>query len=235
MKELQKKNLLIVYQDSNRKTDLSLLNDSFQVVSVTNVKRINLSDFRKKGNLVVAAYNDVLFENEADNVFFICASELNNNVVGALSKFTLNEDDYSIFLENKTGNLPEYLSGLAVKKDVLIRIGCLDKYTFYNLFLNFLINYARFRGTVTADTFSDINTGYNHFARCAYWSFYEKVFYQSQPLYKQEYSDLSTRMALAAGNDFFKKTIRAFIKWHMHGKSSEIEEFIKANTYIEYW
>ena len=235
MNENKKKNLLIIYHDSVKRKDTYNLCGLFDIITIPKVKRITFSDFSQNGNHLVSGYNDILYNTETENVFFICSSEINHSTLNILLNYDLCDRDFDFFLDKKANKLTVYLSGLVVKRETLVRIGFFDKYIFYNLYFNFLINYSRFFDAVTANEKFQVKMGILDFMKYSYWSYFEQAFYLSQPLYKPDYMILCEKMDTVKGKHFMRKIIAAFMKWYMRKKSSRTEEIIQSTTYIAYW
>lgn len=235
MQEFRKKNLLVIYQDAKSNVNTGRLGDIFDIILVPQMNKYNSKNFKKKGNQLVTRYNDILFAKNSDFIFFICSSELNNNIVKWLLEFDGLKNDFDFFIFLRSNKLIEYLSGFVAKTEILMRIGLFNKHTFHNLFLNFLINYSLYIGMVNENTFSGINIGILNYIKYSYRKKYENSFYLSQPLLVKDYLLLIKKMDTMVENNIFKKIVGYFIKYAMNIFSSKIEKFVKFNTYVEYW
>lgn len=230
-----KNNLLIIYQDSPKDLNTGKLNSSFNVIIVPRVAELNLQNFKFKGHPLVTSYNDILYANDPDLVFFIGSSDFNNRLVKKLLKFNGLEKNFDFFTRTKKYSLIVSLSGLVIKKEVLLRMGFLSKHTFNNLYLNFLINYSLFYGIIPGYSFPKIKMPSRDFKKYSYWKYYEEKFYYRNPLYKSEYLNISPGMDAILTNNFIKKRIASSMKAKMSASLPEIEDFIFSNTYLNYW
>lgn len=230
-----KQNLLIIYQNSTKYINTNKLESLFDIILIPKIQRVDFKDFKLKGNHLATRYNDILFTTDSKYVFFICSAEFNDNVLNTLLNFNGLDKDFDFSICKKTNNLIISLSGLVVKKEALIRIGCFDKHTFNNLFLNFLINYSRFGGMVYEDVFHQLKIGSLDFWKYSYWKYFEESFYNSQPLYKKDYLELNSKIETILVNNLFKKMIVSFMKWRMNRASSKIEKIVQTNTCLGYW
>ncbi|MCL5018714.1 MAG: hypothetical protein M1416_03055 [Candidatus Pacearchaeota archaeon] len=226
---MHNKNLLIIYKDS-KIPDVKEIENLFEIIIIPKIdKKISLKNYKKEGNLLASKYNEIIFSSESENIFFVCSSELKKTTNNLLN-FNL-ETDFSYFADKKTGNLLEFLSGFFIKKAILIKIGCFDKYTFHNLFLNFLINYSRFFSE--KDFFlPDIKLNIKDYIRIFFWGHFENCLYCHRLLQKEQYSDINKK--------FFKKNtlnriIRYIIPKTINLFYPDINKFIIDNTYTEYW
>ncbi|HOY31107.1 MAG TPA: hypothetical protein PKW80_04435 [Bacteroidales bacterium] len=235
MQQNTNKNLLIIYQDTPKNLNTGILNSLFDVMIVPKVAELNLQDFKLKGNPLVTSYNDILYATDPDLVFFISSSEFNNQLVKKFLSFNGLDKDFDFFLSTKKYTLISSLSGLVVKKEVLLRMGFLGKHTFNNLYLNFLINYSLFYGMVPEYAFHKLKIASRDFKTYSYWNYYEDKFYQSNPLYKNIYISIGPGMDAALTNNFIKKRIASSMKKKMSTSLSEIDNFIYANTFLAYW
>jgi hypothetical protein len=235
MQQYEKKNLLIIYQDSAKYHNTDKLDSLFDVIIIPKLIRFDIKEFKLEGNHLVTKYNDILFSTNSDYVFFICSSELNEPIINKLLNFNGSENDFDFFTGKKTNNLITYLSGLVVKKEVLIRIGCFDKHTFHNLYLNFLINYSRFFGKVPDNVFFRLKLGSSDFFKYSYWSYFENASYLRKPLHKKDYLVLNEKMEAVINNNILKKVIGRYMKWKMEPSLSETGKIVESTTYLEYW
>ncbi|VVB82684.1 Uncharacterised protein [uncultured archaeon] len=210
---MHNKNLLIVYKDSPL-PNLNKITELFDVRVINVGKKISLINYKQKGNMLISDYNKILFSTNSKWVFFICSSELNNSI-----NFLINFNDKRDFgfFKKPTKKLIRFLSGFFVKREALIKIGFFDKYVFYNLYLNFLINYSRFYHLSLEDKFFE---PLNYFGTNSFFNAFEDSLYRGQILYINSYKDIIGK----AGLNF--KSPGLFI--------SLINNFVRKNTYCEY-
>lgn len=214
-------NLLIIYQDSYLPFGaINELEKSFQIKIVRKIKRISFLNYKKEGNRLISSYNHILFSTDSKTVFFICASELKEAIFPLLN-FDSNED-FGFFKE-QSNKLAEFLSGFFIKKDVLIKIGCFDRYVFNNFYLNFLINHFRFYHAPIEDDFFEplANINSTNLFKYNFWSLFEDSFYQNQILYKDYYLAIKSKIHPIP-------KIPAFTLFL-------IDKFVKRNTFRWYW
>lgn len=235
MQQNTKKNLLIIYQDSAKNINTNKLDGLFDVLIVPKIAELDLNEFKLKGYRLVTSFNDILFTTDLEYVFFINSSDFKKSVVNTLLNFNGLDKDFDFFIRNKNYQLIKSLSGLIVKKKVLIKIGCLGKHTFNNLYLNFLINYSLFYGMVPENAFHKLKIASRDFKEYSYWKYYEEEFYHSNPLYKNIYLNICPKMDAILTNNFIKKRIASSMKTKMSASISKIKNFIFANTYLNYW
>lgn len=213
-------NLLIIYEDAPiHLEDILKLNKSFQIKIIKKTKGVSFINFRKEGNILISRYHRIFFSTNSKNVLFICASELKDAML-TLFNFK-NNADFGFF-KRPTNKLVKFLSGFFVKKEVLIRIGCLDKYTFYNTYLNFLINYLRFYHILPEETMLKPLIG--AFADSIKYNFlnlFEDSYYRTQVLYSDSYQIIRNKVR-------FYPSTTAFV-------SQIIDKFVRRNTSRWYW
>jgi hypothetical protein len=207
------KNLLIIYQDSSL-PNLKRITELFQVRVINRRKKISFINHKQKGNTLISDYNRILFSTNPKLIFFICSSELRESM-SSLMNFK-DQADFGFF-KKPTKKLVEFLSGFFVKRDILIKIGCFDRYVFYNLYLNFLINYSRFYHSFFENKFFG---PLKDFGTNSFFSLFDDSFYKSQILYFSPYRDIRNK-----ANLHFKSP-RLFF--------SLINNFVRKNTSFEY-
>ncbi len=232
-----KKNLLVVYRDSFLSNKLKL-NESFEIIIIPKIKSPTLEEYKINKNVLIAKYNDILFSTDSDLVFFVCSSELNDSTIKSLSNFKILEKDFDFFVDKKTKNLIRFLSGLVIKKDTLLRLGCFDKYIPYNLYFNFLINYSRFcNGTgKSLCIIPHIRINIFDYSKYTIWKYFEESFYLSQPLYKNYYLALKENLEnISFRKSGINKSIIHLINKIMTLSSVRINKFIEDNTNLGYW
>ncbi len=214
-------NLLIIYLDSSLSSkSINELKKSFQIKIVRKTKRVSFFSYREHGNHIISKYNRILFSTDSENVFFICASEL-DNAIPVLLGFG-GEGDFGFF-KSPSNKLTEFLSGLFVKKKVLMKIGCFDKYVFNNLYLNFLVNYLRFYHNLPENYFFEPLLKINsiNLVRYNLLSLFENSFYESQILYKDYYLILKNKICPIPKAPRFVLSL--------------IDNFVRRNTARWYW
>lgn len=221
-----KDNLLIIYKNSEI-PNLKKLEASFKIIVIPKInKKIDFQNYKKYCNIVASKYNDIIFSTNSKFIFFVCSSELNQSIDGLL-KFKLN-NDFGYFTDNKTVNTIKFLSGAAIKTDILIKIGCFDKDIPHNLYLNFLINYSRFfpeKGLSIPPIKMNLFKSLKFFPL----EYLENFIYTNQPLQKKYYLQINKHVI------FNQKIIGFFIIKTMNFFFPQLKKFIKDNTFVEYW
>lgn len=213
-------NLLVIYLDSSLSPKIvNELENSFQIKIVRKTKRISFLNYKEEGNRLISSYNHILFSTNSKIVFFICASELKDTT----SLLNFNSNVNFGFFKKPSNKLAEFLSGFFVKKEVLMRIGCFDRYTFNNLYLNFLINYFRFYHTIPEDNFFEplMKINSTNLVRYNFWSLFEDSFYQNQILYKDSYQTIKNKIHSLPKTIVFASLL--------------IDKFVRKNTSRWYW
>ena len=230
------KALLIIYNEKSPFNTPKIIQDFFDVVTIEKVKNNAKSeDFKYVGNLISSAYNDILFNTENDYTFFLCSSDINDEVIQKLVDFKPTNKDFDFLLSNKSYKLIKYLSGLIVKRSVLLKIGFFDKHVFNNLYLNFLINYSRFFNSLPSEATSLIKISHTESFEFFYWSVYDEINYLQKHLYKNAYLKtnklLTENMKLQLSKRLIAFSINLLIKPFLHKIYKRIEKI----TFVEYW
>lgn len=219
-----KKNLLIIYKDSSL-PNLTRIKNFFDIRIISKRKRISLFNYKRKGNCLVSYYNRILFSTSSGLVFFICSSELNNCSLNLLANFD-NKKDFGFFKEPTKRTL-EFLSGFFVKREVIMKMGCFDKYVFHNIYLNFIINYTRFYNiTLGEKDFEPLLEINPPNFKSQFWNLFEDSFYSGQLLYKDHYKIIKNKIS-TQGNFLPMKIIRPLLPL--------INKFVEENTFCWYW
>jgi len=224
---MTKKILLIIYKNSDIPNDIRKFENLCEIKLIQKFYRKNLINYNF--NVIAQKYNDLIFSTDSVYIAFISSSEIKHI---SLNKLLNPQGDFSYFTTRKTNDLIQFLSGFIIKKDVLIKTGSFDKFSFYNLYLNFLINYSRFYKT---PNIVKLNLKLIDYVKYIFWKNFEKAFYLSQPLYKQDYFLLSKQFELTIFDNTLKKILRKIIERKIKMPSpSIINNFIR-NTFKEYY
>jgi len=227
----ENKKLLIIYKDSNISC-LEKLKILFDVTVIPKLKRINFKKYKKEGNNLISRYNDIIFSTSSEIIFFICASEINSLSIEKIINFEL-KSDFDYFLDKKTTNTLEFFSGIAIKRECLIKTGCFDKNLFYNAYLNFLVNYSLF---FPKKHFS-VPTFYPKFfnlLKYLFWNSFERFFYSQKIFYNQHYQDIDKKINMIYINPI-NRTSRYLIEHLMRLFNLRMNKFVEAGTCAEYW
>lgn len=207
---MESKKLLIIYKDSKLSSEINKLGGIFNILFIKKRKNISWFNYKKEGNKLVYVYNNILFNDDSEEIFFLASSEITNSVIHSLLDFKKGEDFG--FFKNPTDKTLKFLSGFFVKREVLLRTGFFDRYIFYNLYLNFLINYSRFISPITRyEYIQPLKLKSN-----TPLSYFDEAFYLNQILYSEYYQKFLPKLQ----NQFL--TLIA-------------ERFVRRNTFCEYY
>jgi len=228
--------LVVIYKDEPIKTNILALKNVSNIIEIEKLNTFfSFSDFKYKGNYLISTYNEIVFSSKISLIFFICASELTDSVISSLLDEKPTAADFYLFQKSKTEKLIRFLSGLAIKREVLIKTGAFDKHICNNLYLNFLINYCRFFNTVSKQTIAEMKMSFSAFNRYMYWDFFENIYYNEKVLYIEDYKLMHSYFDNEIKNNFFRKFFAFFINKYLKLKQKEIRKKIIDTTFIEYW
>ncbi|HNQ68877.1 MAG TPA: hypothetical protein PKN32_10890 [Bacteroidales bacterium] len=210
------------------------LDEFYDIIYISKLKKINLKNFKQDGNSVATKYNDIFYSTKSEYIYIICSSDLNRAVINRLISYKESDKDFDLFLLKKTNNLITLLSGLVIKKEVLIKIGFLEKHIFNDLYFNLLFNYSRFIVKIPNNFFSNFRMNccdlYNYF----YWNQYEKYYYMNNPIYKYDYMSLYKEFDFYFTNNVFKKILQFVIRKKMDRQSDKIKDRVCSVSFFEY-
>jgi len=234
MFDKKRNRLLIIYQDSAKKKITERLDGLFDILYVPKLKRTCLKDFKWYGNSVATKYNDIFYSTKSEYIYIICASNLNKSVINTLLNYKESDKDLDLFLPKKTNNLITLLSGLVIKKEVLIRIGFLEKHIFNDLYFNLIFNYSRFVGKAPFDAFLSYKMSWYNLLKYFYWNQFEKVYYMSNPVYLDDYIVLYNEFDYCFANSKIKKLLQFVVRKIIDKRHEKIKDLVNSVSFIEY-
>ena len=235
MSDKKKHRLLIIYQDSAKKNLTEKLDSLYDIIYVPKLKRTNLKDFKWYGNSCSTKYNDILYSTNSEYIYIICSSNLDRLVINSLINYKEMDKDFDLLLPQKTNNLISFLSGLVIKKEVLIKIGFLEKHIFNDLYFNLVFNYSRFIGKVPLNPFLNYKMSWYNLLKYFYWNQFERVYYMNNPVYSDDYIRLYNEFDYCFANNMIKKTLQFVVRKIMDQRHEKIKCIVNSVSFIEYW
>lgn len=235
MLDCNKHKLLIIYQDSTKKKLTENLDSLFDIVYIPKLKRTNLKDFKWHGNSIASKYNDIFYSTNSEFIYIICSSSLNKSVINTLLNYKESDKDFDLFLPQKNNDFITLLSGLVIKKEVLIKIGFLEKHIFNDLYFNLVFNYSRFIGKVPLNPFSNYKMSWYNLLKYFYWNQFEKVYYMNNPVYSDDYIKLYNEFDYCFANNIIKKVLQFFVRKIMDRRHEKVKDIVNSVSFIEYW